>query len=68
MKLSCTSLYCDSESPVDYCKECSHALWHVKGKTTFNPHFGFSSVYYYKFYDAWLKSFNNVNIKDCSFI
>ena len=67
MKLICSSLSCLVEKPVAYCKECSHANWIVRGKSTFNPHFGFSSVYYYKYYDKWLKEFEKININKTSF-
>ena len=67
MKIICTSLNCSEENPVKYCKKCSHANWIVRGKTTFNPHFGFSSDYYYKYYDQWLKEFEGFDIEKASF-
>jgi hypothetical protein len=67
MKLFCSSFNCEYEKPVDYCKECSHANWIIRGKTTFNPRFGFSSKYYYKIYDKWLKDFENLDIKNAEF-
>lgn len=67
MKLICTSFNCPREEPVEYCKECSHAKWIVRGKTTFNPYFGFSSVYYYKVYDKWLRDFLKLDIKNAEF-
>jgi hypothetical protein len=67
MKLICSSIYCDAEKPVEYCKKCSHANWKVRGKTTFNSYSGFSSVYYYKFYDAWLSDFKKLDIVNAEF-
>jgi hypothetical protein len=68
MKLECSSFTCECEKPVEYCKKCSHAYWHVRGKTYFKPRFGgFTSVYYYKFYDQWLKDFENLDIKNAEF-
>ena len=67
MKIICTSFNCEHEKPVEYCKECSHANWIVRGKTTFNPMFGFSSVYYYKYYIKWLNYFNNLSINEAEF-
>ena len=63
MIIECTSFYCKNENPTEYCKECSHANWVVRGKTTFNPRFGFSSVYYYKYYDKWLIDFKKLDIR-----
>ena len=68
MKFICSSLGCDEVKPTPYCKKCSHANWIVRGKTTFNPHFGFTSVYYYKFYDKWLKDFEKLKIENAEFI
>jgi hypothetical protein len=67
MKLICSSTRCASEKPIEYCKKCSHANWVVRGKTTFNPHFGFSSRYYYNIYDAWLKDFEVLDINNAQF-
>ena len=67
MKIICTSLNCSEEKPVDYCKKCSHANWKVRAETTFNPWFGFSSEYYYKYYDQWLEEFEEFDIKKAFF-
>ena len=67
MKLICSSMRCSAEKPIEYCKGCSHANWIVSGKKMFNPHFGFSTRYYYKFYDAWLKDFEALDIDKARF-
>ena len=67
MNLKCSSFSCTEEKPVEYCKECSHSHWIVRGKTTFNKMFGFTSRNYYKYYDDWLKEFEIIDIKKVSF-
>ena len=69
MRLSCTSLKCGAENPVDYCKECSHANWIVDEHLEFNPRFGFDSEKEidWEKADKWLATFNKIDINETSF-
>ena len=73
MELICTSLGCREESPVDYCKECSHANWVINKDLKFNPRFGFETedVEYEIDWDkveVWLSELKKADITKQNFV